>query len=171
MDREVICLTVCSVHNFSDINLFCDVFWIGLNAVRVELPLTIITSSGKRNLTVWRPSVRLSVCPVVFLILIERARRILTVTHQRGEARSRRGQRTFSSEWVVRGRTSATCCARCRRNRDEKKKLEFDWSDKKEADELDTKCAILRNEDTNKQFYPGAARFQEMYVQIILDWP
>jgi len=84
MDREVICLTVCSVHNFSDINLFCDVFWIGLNAVRVELPLTIITSSGKRNLTVWRPSVRLSVCPVVFLILIERARRILTVTHQRG---------------------------------------------------------------------------------------
>jgi len=52
----------------------------------------------------------------------------------------------------------------CRLNRNEKKKLEFDWSDKKEADELDTKCAILRNEDTNKQFYPGAARFQEMYA-------
>ena len=51
-----------------------------------------------------------------------------------------------------------------RRNRDEKKSLEFDWSDKKEADELDTKCVILRNEDTNKQFYPGAARFQEMYA-------
>lgn len=42
--------------------------------------------------------------------------------------------------------------------------MEFDWSDKKEADELDTKCAILRNEDTNKQFYPGAARFQELYA-------
>jgi len=56
----------------------------------------------------------------------------------------------------------------CRRNRDEKKKLEFDWSDKKEADELDTKCAILRNEDTNKQFYPGAARFQEMYA--VFSW-
>lgn len=42
--------------------------------------------------------------------------------------------------------------------------MEFDWSDKKEADELDTTCAILRNEDTNKQFYPGAARFQEMFV-------
>ena len=46
--------------------------------------------------------------------------------------------------------------------------MEFDWSDKKEADELDTKCAILRNEDTNKQFYPGAARFQEMYA--LLSW-
>ena len=57
-------------------------------------------------------------------------------------------------------------CGLCRRNRDEKKKLEFDWSDKKEADELDTKCAILRNEDTNKQFYPGAARFQEMYDSL-----
>jgi len=45
--------------------------------------------------------------------------------------------------------------------------MEFDWSDKKEADELDTKCAILRNEDTNKQFYPGAARFQEMYAFLI----
>ena len=61
-------------------------------------------------------------------------------------------------------RASLHDCAWCRRNREEKKKLEFDWSDKKEADELDTKCAILRNEDTNKQFYPGAARFQEMYA-------
>jgi len=58
----------------------------------------------------------------------------------------------------------------CRRNRDEKKNLEFDWSDKKEADELDTKCAILRNEDTNKQFYPGAARFQEMYAAFLSTW-
>jgi len=49
-----------------------------------------------------------------------------------------------------------------KRNRDEKQKLEMDWSDKKEADELDTKCVILRNEHTNKQFYPGAARFQEI---------
>jgi tektin-4 len=49
-----------------------------------------------------------------------------------------------------------------KRNRDEKQKLEMDWSDKKEANELDTKCVILRNEHTNKQFYPGAARFQEI---------
>jgi tektin-4 len=47
-------------------------------------------------------------------------------------------------------------------NRDRKQSLEMDWSDKKEADELDTKAVILRNEDTNKQFYPEAARFQQI---------
>ena len=52
----------------------------------------------------------------------------------------------------------------CRRNRDAKQVLEMDWSDKKEADELDTKAVNLRNEHTNKQFHPGAARFQEMHV-------
>jgi tektin-4 len=51
-----------------------------------------------------------------------------------------------------------------RRNRDQKQALEMDWSDKKEADELDTKAVNLRNEHTNKQFYPGAAKFQEMCV-------
>lgn len=49
-----------------------------------------------------------------------------------------------------------------RRNRDQKQNLEFDWSDKKEAKELDDFCSKLRNEHTCKQFYPGAARFQEM---------
>jgi len=34
--------------------------------------ITPVTSIGKRNVTVWRPSVRMSVCPVG----------ILTVTHQ-----------------------------------------------------------------------------------------
>ena len=38
----------------------------------------------------------------------------------------------------------------------------MDWSDKKEADELDTFCAGLRNEHTNKQFFAAAAKFQEM---------
>ncbi len=38
----------------------------------------------------------------------------------------------------------------------------MDWSDKKEAKEIDTKCGILRNEHTNKQFFAGAAKFQEM---------
>jgi tektin-4 len=38
----------------------------------------------------------------------------------------------------------------------------MDWSDKKEADEIDSCCAGLRNEHTCKQFYPGAARFQEI---------
>ena len=50
----------------------------------------------------------------------------------------------------------------CRRNRDRKQELEMDWSDKKEADEIDTFCAGLRNGHTNKQFYAGSARFQEM---------
>lgn len=49
-----------------------------------------------------------------------------------------------------------------RRNRDQKENLEMDWSDKKEADELDTFCVQLRNEHTCKQFYPGSAKFQEI---------
>jgi len=49
-----------------------------------------------------------------------------------------------------------------RRNRDRKQILEMDWSDKKEADGIDSFCANLRNEHTCKQFYPGAARFQEV---------
>ena len=32
---------------------------------------TMAASSGKRNVTVWRPSVRLSVCPIFFLTLVE----------------------------------------------------------------------------------------------------
>ena len=40
----------------------------------------------------------------------------------------------------------------------------MDWSDKKEADELETKAVNLRNEHTNKQFHPGSAKFQEMYA-------
>jgi len=32
----------------------------------------LAASSDKRNVTIWRPSFRLSVCPVVFLTLIER---------------------------------------------------------------------------------------------------
>jgi len=35
--------------------------------------ITLAASSGKCNVTVWRQSVRLSVCPVCFLSLIERA--------------------------------------------------------------------------------------------------
>lgn len=49
-----------------------------------------------------------------------------------------------------------------KRNRDHKQILEMDWSDKKEAEEIDAFCANLRNEHTCKQFYPGAARFQEI---------
>ena len=55
-----------------------------------------------------------------------------------------------------------------RRNRDHKQILEMDWSDKKEAEEIDAFCANLRNEHTCKQFYPGAARFQEMLVLLIV---
>jgi len=35
--------------------------------------MMLAVSSGKRNVTVWRPSVRLSVCPIFFLTLIEHA--------------------------------------------------------------------------------------------------
>jgi len=38
----------------------------------------------------------------------------------------------------------------------------MDWSDKKEAHEIDTACFNLRNGHTNKQFHPGAARYQEI---------
>lgn len=49
-----------------------------------------------------------------------------------------------------------------RLNRDAKQNLEMDWSDKKEAHEIDTACFNLRNGHTNKQFHPGAARYQEI---------
>lgn len=38
----------------------------------------------------------------------------------------------------------------------------MDWSDKKEADELDSFAAALRNHHTCKQYYAGSAKFQEM---------
>jgi tektin-4 len=47
-------------------------------------------------------------------------------------------------------------------NRDAKLNLELDWSDKKEAEEIDAISGILRNNDTNKQFYAGAAKFEDM---------
>ncbi|XP_067936957.1 tektin-4-like [Watersipora subatra] len=47
-------------------------------------------------------------------------------------------------------------------NRDAKQNLEMDWSDKKEAHEIDTACFNLRNGHTNKQFHPGVARYQEI---------
>lgn len=47
-------------------------------------------------------------------------------------------------------------------NRDTKQKLEMDWSDKKESFEIDNRCGILRNHHTDKQFFPGSAKFQEI---------
>ncbi|XP_029647027.1 tektin-4-like [Octopus sinensis] len=47
-------------------------------------------------------------------------------------------------------------------NRLTKQKMEMDWSDKKEALQIDSRCAILRNHHTNKQFFPGSANFQEI---------
>lgn len=49
-----------------------------------------------------------------------------------------------------------------RLNRDAKQNLEMDWSDKKEALEIETKSGSLRNHHTNKQFHDGAAKFEEM---------
>lgn len=52
--------------------------------------------------------------------------------------------------------------AQIKRNRDRKQELEMDWSDKKEADELDSFSAALKNGDTCKQFFAGSAKFQEI---------
>lgn len=52
--------------------------------------------------------------------------------------------------------------AQIKRNRDRKQELEMDWSDKKEANELDSFCAGLKNGHTSKQFYAGSAKFQEI---------
>ena len=49
-----------------------------------------------------------------------------------------------------------------RRNRDRKLELEQDWSDKLEANEIDTFNAKLRNELTCKHWHPGTVRFGEM---------
>ncbi|XP_071106114.1 tektin-4-like [Haliotis cracherodii] len=59
-------------------------------------------------------------------------------------------------------RTIGQADAQIKQNRNAKQDLEMDWSDKKEALEIDTKCASLRNHHTHKQFYPGAAKFQEI---------
>ncbi|XP_060074860.1 tektin-4-like [Ylistrum balloti] len=47
-------------------------------------------------------------------------------------------------------------------NREAKQNLEMDWSDKKDALEIDTASGALRNGHTNKQFYSGAAKFEEI---------
>lgn len=52
--------------------------------------------------------------------------------------------------------------AQIKRNRDRKQELEMDWSDKKEADEIDAFCAGLKNGHTCKQFFAGSAKFQEI---------
>lgn len=54
------------------------------------------------------------------------------------------------------------CCLCFSLNRDAKQILEMDWSDKKEALEIDTASGTLRNHHTNKQFHDGAAKFEEM---------
>lgn len=53
----------------------------------------------------------------------------------------------------------------------------MDWSDKKESHEIDTACFNLRNGHTNKQFHPGAAKYQEIqstpesWAQVIRSQP
>ncbi|VDQ08149.1 unnamed protein product [Trichobilharzia regenti] len=47
-----------------------------------------------------------------------------------------------------------------RQNRAVKETLEINWSDKKEADEIDAKAGSLKNCSTNKQFYAGVALYQ-----------
>ncbi|KAI8796600.1 tektin-4 [Biomphalaria glabrata] len=54
------------------------------------------------------------------------------------------------------------CEKQIRLNRDAKQNLEMDWSDKKEALEIETKSGSLRNHHTNKQFHDGAAKFEEI---------
>ncbi|KAL5018557.1 hypothetical protein ScPMuIL_004279 [Solemya velum] len=49
-----------------------------------------------------------------------------------------------------------------RLNRGAKQNLEMDWSDKKEALQTDTRSGALKNHHTEKQFYSGAAKFEEI---------
>ncbi|CAH8580706.1 unnamed protein product [Schistosoma turkestanicum] len=46
-------------------------------------------------------------------------------------------------------------------NRSAKEALEMNWSDKKEAEEIDTKAGNVNNYSPNKQFYAGVALYQE----------
>ena len=55
-----------------------------------------------------------------------------------------------------------------RLDRDRKHELEQDWSDKHEADIMDSFNVALRNEHTCKQFHAGAAVFQQVYVSLSL---
>jgi len=59
-------------------------------------------------------------------------------------------------------RTIKECDDQIRRNRDRKQELEMDWSDKKEADEIDTFAGALRNSHTCKQFFAGSAKVPEI---------
>lgn len=52
--------------------------------------------------------------------------------------------------------------AQIKRNRDRKQELEMDWSDKLEAEQLDSFCGALKNTSTCKQFHAGSAKFQEI---------
>jgi len=70
----------------------CDRASRGSSQLRL---VTLAVSSGKCNVTVWRPSVRPSVCPVFFLTSIERAAHA-----QRNSpgVSMRLGQRTFQPD-------------------------------------------------------------------------
>ncbi|XP_074647836.1 tektin-4-like [Tubulanus polymorphus] len=59
-------------------------------------------------------------------------------------------------------KTIDQCEKQIKFNRNAKQDLELDWSDKYEAEIIDAQCGALRNEDTNKQFYAGSAKFEEV---------
>lgn len=59
-------------------------------------------------------------------------------------------------------RTTEQANNQIKMNRNAKQNLEMDWSDKKEALELDSKSGTLRNQHTHKQFHAGAAKFEEV---------
>ncbi|XP_035695315.1 tektin-4-like [Branchiostoma floridae] len=48
-----------------------------------------------------------------------------------------------------------------RNNRDAKQNLEMDWSDKKDALEIDDKCARLNNQSTDIEYHPNTGQWQE----------
>jgi len=71
----------------------------------VALFFPLAASSGKRNVMIWRPSVRLS-GPSIFVILIGRAAHIQCDSLG---GSTRRGQRTFPSECYENGHTCLIC--------------------------------------------------------------
>ncbi|ESO02100.1 hypothetical protein HELRODRAFT_65637 [Helobdella robusta] len=59
-------------------------------------------------------------------------------------------------------RTLKQCEEQIKRNKNCKHEMEMDWSDKKEAHDNDCFNASLKEDSRCKQFYPAAAKFQEI---------
>lgn len=65
-------------------------------------------------------------------------------------------------------RTLADIDSQLRENRTNKERMEFDWSDKKEAHENDSRNSQLNNKAAAILFKAGATRFPQEYIFLLL---